>query len=657
MASQKCVGLVVKGNLVWLLLLHVACARQSVGTRSGTGDFALRLTPQKLHEADARALARFLAELAQLLPSRVKAALPQTIEVSLDGQGEPLRAPSCQDFVSPPELALATVDSTDAKLLRIVLHAEFVGVIRAGPEHAARYPCGHRSMYQLAQAAVLHKVLHAYDKRLQLSADTQYQNLHRFAPQGFFRRLRSRNQLARRSPDAYEFRSPQESFAVHGEYFLLDPEYRCRLPASYRYFARTFATTPFAEVSCQPRTIVYDGVEPIDIDPSRVFAVHYLWASEGRGAQSRFGHAMLRLVVCAREREQVDAACEQDVQDHVVLSFAANLHGSLRIEALKGLLGKYRSQLFVRRLPQVIIDYTERQLRDLYSFPLELSRSELDALVFRVLEVFWSYSGPYYFLTNNCGTETLSLLRAVLPVSRSQSLSALTPRGIRDVLIRSHLTQPLPLRNLDTLESRGLFFPSAKQGYELAYRRVRATSAMRLPRSMMGYLERTSAETRRALFASHIEPQRLSDLYALEGVVHRRRQHLVMAKLLKLYLVAERRGQHLELRKKVAQLLARGELHQPWLWPRGGYGVPLPSDTIDLPAPVPGSIMTALRGEVAHIISAELAADHQELVRTEENQRWLATQLLQRVQARQALRSVLSTPHTPIREATARRHL
>jgi hypothetical protein len=653
MASQKSVGLVVKGNLVWLLLLHVACARHISGTRGSGSDFALRLVPPGPRDAEARALADFLVEITSLLPAQLKAALSQEIAVSFDGPGEPLRPPSCHDTTSPPELELAKVDSSDEKRLHIVLHGGFVAVIRAGPAQAAHYPCGHRSMYRLAQAALLHKVLHAYDERRHLSVDRQYQNLHRFAPQGLFRRIRSRNELAQRSPDAYEFGNPKESFAVHGEYFLLDPDYRCRLPASYRFFARAFAAVPFPNAACQPRTIVYDGVEPIDIDPSRVQAVHYLWASEGRGAQSRFGHAMLRLVICARERPKVDASCELDVQDHVVLSFAANMHGSLRIEALKGLLGGYKSQLFVRALPEVIIDYTERQLRDLYSFPLQLSRSEIDALVLRVLEVFWSYSGRYYFLTNNCATETLSLLRAVLPEARSHPLSALTPRGIRDVLIANQLTQPLPPSELAALEARGLFFPSAKQGYELAYRRLRGASGVHLPRSMLSYLEHTSATQRRALFAQRVEPQRLSDLYALEGMVHRRRQHLMMAKLLKLYLQAERRGQHPTLRKKVAQLIARGELHQPWLWPRGGYGVPLPADVVDVPAPLPSHFLTALRGEVMQLIAAQLAPDHQELVRTEENQRWLATQLLQKVDARQ--RSTTNTLYT--QGATERRQL
>lgn len=630
MTLQRSVDWVVQGGLVCLLLLHAACARPLLTSRANSGS-ALHPVLQPLAAADQAALARFLTELAALLPARVKSQLPQRMAIDFAPQSQPLLPPTCS-AAGPPELELASLasDGRDGEPLRIRLHAGFREVIRQGPERAAHYPCGHHDMYRLAQATVLHELLHAYDARQHVSADKQFANLHRFAPQGLFRRLRSRNELAQRSPDPYEFRSPEESFAVHGEFFLLDPAYRCRMPASYGFFASALGEQPFRQVACQQRTTVYDGAEPIDIDPSRVYAVHYLWASEGRGAQSRFGHAMLRLVICAPWRKSVDAACLSDVQDHVVLSFAANLHGELRIDKLKGLTGGYSSQLFVRPLPQTIIEYTERDLRDLYSFPLHLARAEIDALVLRVLEIFWAYSGRYYFLSNNCGTETLSLLRAVLPPIRTRKLWALTPRGLRNRLIRTGLAEPLDLARLDDLEQAGLFFPSARQGYESAYRRVRSAARDPLPRSMMSYLEHTSASQRRLLFARSPGPAQLSDLYALEGVAYRRRQDLVMAKLLRLYLRVERAGLYPELRKKVVQLVARGELYQPWRWSKEGYGVPLTEDSLDLPPALPAELMTELRGEIARFVSAELAAEHEELVRTEENQRWLAAQLLER---------------------------
>ncbi|HWU44490.1 MAG TPA: hypothetical protein VN132_13660, partial [Bdellovibrio sp.] len=43
-----------------------------------------------------------------------------------------------------------------------------------------------------------------------------------------------------RSPDPYEMRSPREMFAVNMEYFLTDPEYKCRRPSLYRVLSKHF---------------------------------------------------------------------------------------------------------------------------------------------------------------------------------------------------------------------------------------------------------------------------------------------------------------------------------------------------------------------------------------------------------------------------------
>jgi hypothetical protein len=625
---------VFRGSLVCLVSLQLACVRYAKPVQSERGRFALRLLPGELSAEDRALLLAFLAEAEKLLPPRVKAVIGQPVYVAFSPASPPstpLRAPSCQASEELTGNVLGSLaGGTPERTLRITLHGGFVAVVRAGPDHSVSFPCGQKTLYRLGLATLLHEVLHAYDQRTQASAAPQYAALHAYTPKGVLRRMRSRNEIEERSPDPYEFHDLAESFAVHGEYFLLDSEYRCRLPASYRFFAHLLDYTPFAQAECRLRTVVYDGGLPIDIDPARVYAVHYLWASAGDAVQSRFGHAMLRLVVCGRERKQVDSRCEQDLSDHVVLSFSANTHGDLHIQMWKGLLGGYRSQLFVRPLSEVIVEYTEAESRDLYSFPLRLSRAEIEALVLRVLEVYWTYAGRYYFLTNNCGTETLNLLRSLPPFAQARGLHALTPRGIRDVLLRKKLADPLPLPDAVALERRGLFFPSARKGNREAYRRLHASLGVRLPLSADRYLNRMPAQARRKLFARQLDVHQLAQLYTLEGAALLRKKQDMDAKLVPLYLRAERMGTHAKLRAQVAELMARGELYEPWQWPRAGYGVPLLGDPVDVPpAPTP-EFLNKLRTELQRMLSEKLPKEQAELAQIEANQRWLAAELLRK---------------------------
>src|SRR4051812_3398553 len=69
----SCLG--VHGSLVLLLTLHAACMRQSVIPRPPGGGFALYLSPERRSPEDLVVLSTFLAEVEQLLPRQVKAAI------------------------------------------------------------------------------------------------------------------------------------------------------------------------------------------------------------------------------------------------------------------------------------------------------------------------------------------------------------------------------------------------------------------------------------------------------------------------------------------------------------------------------------------------------------------------------------------------------
>ncbi|MFZ4405595.1 MAG: DUF4105 domain-containing protein, partial [Pseudobdellovibrionaceae bacterium] len=234
------------------------------------------------------------------------------------------------------------------------------------------------------------------------------------------------NFLEFRSPDAYEWKNPQEALAVNSEYFFLDPEYKCRRPGLYQVLSLFFDTRPFENFKCDatrtvlvpPNVLTKTSARLQVLDPSRIYAIHYLFAGKGPKMMSKFGHAMLRLVICAPDRKVVDAQCVMDINHHLVVSFRASVE-DFQIDSIKGLNGDYPSIEFVLPLSTVIDEYTKKELRWIKSLPLILSESEKNFLLQSVIESQWSYEGKYRFLSNNCADETLQLLKRGLPFNNN----------------------------------------------------------------------------------------------------------------------------------------------------------------------------------------------------------------------------------------------
>ncbi len=213
------------------------------------------------------------------------------------------------------------------------------------------------------------------------------------------------NAQVARSPDPYELTSPLEFVAVNLEYFLLDPDYACRRPSLHRYFREHFGWQPAASQACAGGYPILNagsdfGRTPLlRLDPERVYEVDYLFAEANDAWVSRWGHSMLRLVICAPGRPR-GPDCRLDLDQHLVLSFRAFV-GDVQLSSWDGLTGAYPSRLFVLPLGQVIDEYTKVELRSLASIPLRLERREIEMLVERSAELHWSYDGDYYFLSNN----------------------------------------------------------------------------------------------------------------------------------------------------------------------------------------------------------------------------------------------------------------
>ncbi|SNZ18890.1 protein of unknown function [Pseudomonas sp. URIL14HWK12:I9] len=316
------------------------------------------------------------------------------------------------------------------------------------------------------------------DRRFTLSDDPHLLDLAGW-PQSIGQRgLREvENRQIARSPDLYETTNAREFVAVNMEYFLLDPSYPCRRPELFAWYKAQFGWAPAQAEQC-PQALPYLNAgsdfarEPLGkIDPERVYEVDYLLAEANQNWVSRWGHSMLRLVICAPGRPR-GPDCRLDLDQSLVLSYRAFVN-DVQLSTWGGLNGQYPSRLFVLPLNQVIDEYTKIELRSLASVPLKLDRAQIESLVRHAAEMHWSYDGNYYFLSNNCAVETLKLLRSGTDVGSLEGLDSIVPNGLLRVLQGRGLADTHVLDDKKEALRRGYLFDSYRDRYDAMFKVVR----------------------------------------------------------------------------------------------------------------------------------------------------------------------------------------
>jgi hypothetical protein len=387
----------------------------------------------------------------------------------------------------------------------------------------------------------------------------------------------SKNGQVARSPDSYELTNALEFVAVNLEYFLLDPSYACRRPSLARYFREHFDWTPASEPCASDLPYLNAGrdfaVQPLGrLDPERVYEVDYLLAEANDAWMSRWGHSMLRLVVCAPGRPR-GPDCRLDLDHHLVLSYRAFV-GDVQLSSWDGLTGVYPSRLFVLPLEQVIDEYTKVELRSLASVPLRLSRDELEQLVVRAAEQHWSYDGDYYFVSNNCAVETLKLLRSGTGNPRLQALDSILPNGLLELMDARGLADTSVLDDPREALRLGYRFDSFRERYQAMFRVLRE----RLPitqDSVETWLEQPAQD--RSQWFAKADLRASAALLLLEQAALRRQLLLAQDELKRRYLSGRAAGDP-SLNKAGAaleQILAdSGFLSRPAELLEGGYGLP-----------------------------------------------------------------------------------
>lgn len=611
--------------------------QQTAPTRQPLHDsFVLTLAPGLMASPDGAALAPLAVEAARLLPPHIKAAIGRPILIELDpdpGRArEQLRVPLCEARSSSESdpaaqtLGLAQLAPTDGLPHRILIHPGLAQVARQGRDAGTHFACGHGSLYRTAVATLVHEVVHIYDRQARLSDQPAYQHMQQFAPQDALRKLKTHNYLRSRSPDIYEFHDISENLAVNTEYFLLDPGFKCRRPAVYQYLSAQLHHQPFPQYQCAVNTLVYAGNEPVYIDPSRIYQIHYLFAARGKGIGSRFGHSMFRIVSCAPSRTRVDAGCLEDLHDQVVLSFVANLRDDLTLSSWKGMTGGYMSQLIIRPLTEILDDYTEIDHRDLQSIPLQMTAEEIRQFIYHALELYWGYSGHYYFLTNNCADESLRLIQTALRRDPIQGMEVLTPLGLRDQLIQKKIADSSVLADRVTALKNGYLFQSAIERYEEVYRQFRDFLPGSAPRRLERYLKGTAASQRRQWAeALGSRPTALSGLFTIEGLVLQRLMKDIERQVL-IRILFRQDPRYVALGERLKEHL--NSLRLPWELVKGGYGVPLLEEFQKEPRQVHPRFPEEILRTALSLLKIDNAKLYHEYVQTEQNRKFMLSQIL-----------------------------
>ncbi len=475
----------------FVLFLLVSIQNYSYASNSELSLFGLE--DKNIAAKNKDAITRFLKETEDRVPPVIKEALKEKIIINFVDfeQNKGIIALSKNKCEKPENVLLGQVNQLKPNIINI--SQLFLPEILKGEENAIQFNCGHKNYYRQAMATILHELSHIYDHKKIRAKDylgklnacsgnatlgedcrglinesdkntvtglNSFYKLSNWKTKYLFFN-KAKNLSSKRSPDAYEYKNLEEHFAVNFEFFIMDPEYKCKRPSYYHYYANHFEYVPFSDINCSinSKIILDDKRSVVDISPERVYRVDYLLASGGDQLISGFGHAMYRLVVCAPFRTKVDENCLKDKLYHVVLSYRANV-SDIKTNTIKGLIGGYDSILYMLSFPNVVEEYNMGELRDLYSLPIHFSKAEKEQFLYKVLENYWEYVGDYKFISNNCASESNELLQSALnehPVSYG---SIVKPYSLMTKIIDSKLSDKNYFKDLDKARKDGIFFSS-----------------------------------------------------------------------------------------------------------------------------------------------------------------------------------------------------
>ncbi len=376
-----------------------------------------------------------------------------------------------------------------------------------------------------------------------------------------------------------ELPTPQKQFIYFAAQFILSSTFKCQSPTLYRFFNWYFDGFEGPSAKCTlPSQIFLTSidskglsVEYETLDFSRLYQIHYLFASEGSASFSQFGHSMLRLVFCSPLRQRVGPDCLKDILYHRVASFRASVIEP-NISVIDGLSGQYPSILFISPLLSIIKEYNgPDEFRNLISLPLNLDDHQTQAMLHTIIENHLGYRGSYYFFSNNCATETLRMLQQTLFTNpKLLATSIIRPDRLYRELLRLKMAHGYSLKQIKEtpvyhmhLKQRSLLFLSEKPLLESQFQSLVAAKLIPPTWSLETYLESESSK-REGIYNSlkfkELPPREqvrsLHRAISLEIAIEERLQLIVMKKLQQRLLSRPQNQVALEQEKKLRWALS-----------------------------------------------------------------------------------------------------
>ena len=202
---------------------------------------------------------------------------------------------------------------------------------------------------------------------------------------------------------------------------------QCLFPARFRWLKQKldFGSEKPPLVKCPALEFWLDILDYDSL--SIVFASYFLNAPA-----SAFGHTLLKIN-------------SRQFKGHDLLSYSVNYAAATgEIDffryALLGLFGGFEGRFGVFPYHVKVKEYNDMEDRDIWEYPLNLKKEEINRMLVHVWELEHTYF-DYYFLKENCGYHILSLLEAARPSLnlRSQYSWVTLPGETLKLLEANHL--------------------------------------------------------------------------------------------------------------------------------------------------------------------------------------------------------------------------
>ncbi len=480
------------------------------------GEFHLSLVRKNISEDQRVPIENFFRQVETLVPQSMKNRLNRSIPIEFVSEASgssSLQLPTC-GLLSEEDKTVSESSLKDQNGMilgdsygwtdawgHVYLNRLLVPHILTGPEGSPSYPCGHKTLYRLIVATVLHELGHLYDfspgifSDQLISGEPRFQRLMGWSRHGWHNHLGPNHRVWVRSPDIYEFFDLKEGFAVNLEFFLLDPEYECRRPALHAYLAEHFGGGMTIS-TCGPNTKVHpharrggiDHGKVVDLNPERVLEVHYLRTASKFAMDSRADRSMIRIVLCDPDRGELESDCLEDLDHQWGVSFAPLLSSGDWFSWQHFLHG-LSPQLWIYPMKEVVEFFKDREGRDLESYPLRLSQVQKKNLIYRVLENYWSYLGRVGvrksgFVGDNSSAETGHLLKGILSSAAMKGFVARNSVELKEKLVQLNLISSNRVKSPRDSEKSGLFFPSAEPEWNSAFEFLKANLNAGIPREL-----------------------------------------------------------------------------------------------------------------------------------------------------------------------------